>query len=87
MENATSIEHKAHARGYHLPLSGMKGGYQAGLQFLQCTPRPTAVIVINDLLAICVLPAAGDLGPRIPADLYLILASTTSPKHAISFRG
>ena len=47
-------------------------GYQAGIQLLKRTERPTAVIAINDLLAIGVMRAASDLGLRIPNDLSLI---------------
>ena len=47
-------------------------GYQAGIQLLKRSERPSAIIVINDLLAIGVLRAAGDLGLHIPQDLSLI---------------
>lgn len=47
----------------------IEDGYQAALRLLQLPDRPTALIVINDLLAIGVIRAAGDLGLRIPADV------------------
>lgn len=47
-------------------------GYQGALELLKRTPRPTAVIAINDLLAIGAMRAAGDLGMRIPDDLSVI---------------
>jgi len=50
----------------------IEDGYQAAWQLLNLPDRPTALIAINDLLAIGALRAAGDLGLRIPADLSLI---------------
>lgn len=47
-------------------------GYQAARQLLQRQPRPTAVVAINDVLAIGVLRAANDLGLRVPADVSLV---------------
>lgn len=44
-------------------------GYQAAMKLLNLAQRPTALIVINDLLAIGVLRAAADLGLRVPDDL------------------
>jgi LacI family transcriptional regulator len=44
-------------------------GYQAALRVLNSHPRPSALVVINDLLAIGVLRAAADLGLRVPEDL------------------
>ncbi len=50
----------------------IEDGYQAALRILKLEPRPTALIAINDLLAIGVLRAAGDLGLRVPTDLSLV---------------
>lgn len=47
-------------------------GYKAALRLLQLPTRPTALLAINDLLAIGALRAASDLGLRVPADLSLI---------------
>lgn len=47
-------------------------GYQAAMQLLQLSARPTALIAVNDLLAVGALRAAGDLGLRVPRDLSLI---------------
>jgi LacI family transcriptional regulator len=60
--------------------------YQAALQILRLPVRPTALLVINDLLAIGALRAANDLGLRVPADLSLVgyddipLASYLTPR-------
>lgn len=64
----------------------IEGGYQAALQLLNLPVRPTALLVINDLLAIGALRAASDLGLRVPADLSLVgyddvpLASYLAPR-------
>ena len=50
----------------------IEDGYQAALKLLGIQRRPTAVIAINDLLAIGVLRAASDLGLKIPEDLSLV---------------
>lgn len=50
----------------------IEDGYQAALKLLKLPDRPTALIAINDLLAIGVLRAAGDLGLRVPTDLSLV---------------
>ncbi len=52
--------------------STIEDGYQAALHLLRRTPRPTALIAINDLLMIGVMRAAADLGLRVPADLSLV---------------
>ncbi|HVU13353.1 MAG TPA: LacI family DNA-binding transcriptional regulator [Phototrophicaceae bacterium] len=47
----------------------MAEAYQAAYTLLSRPNRPTALLVINDLLAIAVMRAAGDLGLSIPGDL------------------
>ena len=47
-------------------------GYKAALRLLQLPARPTALLAINDLLAIGALRAASDLGLRVPADLSVV---------------
>lgn len=44
-------------------------GYQATLRLLEAKPQTTAIIVINDLLAIGVIRAIYDLGLRVPEDV------------------
>jgi LacI family transcriptional regulator len=47
-------------------------GYQAALQLLALEARPTAIVAINDVLALGVLRAAGDCGLHVPADLSVV---------------
>ncbi len=47
----------------------MDDGYQAALDLLRRPDRPTALVAINDILAISALRAAADLNLRIPEDL------------------
>jgi LacI family transcriptional regulator len=49
----------------------IEDGYQAARQLLEQPSRPTALLAINDLLAIGALRAAGDLGLIVPDDLSL----------------
>ncbi|HOU15001.1 MAG TPA: LacI family DNA-binding transcriptional regulator [Anaerolineae bacterium] len=64
----------------------IEDGYQAAQHLLQLPERPTALLAINDLLAIGALRAASDLGLRVPADLSLVgyddipLASYLTPR-------
>jgi LacI family transcriptional regulator len=51
---------------------GIEDGYQASSHLLQLATRPTAIICINDLLAMGALRAALDLGLRVPDDLSLV---------------
>ncbi len=72
----------------------IEDGYQAAVNLLKVTPRPTAMIVINDLLAISTIRAAADLGLSVPSDLsvasyddipmanYLVPRLTTVTKDA-----
>ncbi len=72
----------------------IEDGYQATRQLLEQSPRPTALLAINDLLAIGALRAAGDLGLSVPGDLsiagyddipmakYLMPRLTTASKEA-----
>lgn len=50
----------------------IEDGYQAALELLKRPDRPTAVIAINDLLAIGVMRAAADLGLTVPKDMSLV---------------
>lgn len=50
----------------------LEDGYQAALQLLNRSFRPTAILAINDLMAVGVLRAAGDLGLNVPKDLSLV---------------
>ena len=49
----------------------IEDGYQAALKVLSKKPRPTALVVINDLLAIGAIRAANDLGLQIPKDVSI----------------
>jgi LacI family transcriptional regulator len=74
----------------------IEDGYQAAVRLLKLPSRPTALMAINDLLAIGALRAAGDLNLRVPTDLslasyddiaitnYLMPRLTTVAKDAIS---
>jgi LacI family transcriptional regulator len=50
----------------------IEDGYQAAMQLLQLPVRPTAVIAINDLLAMGAMRAAWNLSLNVPTDLSLI---------------
>jgi DNA-binding LacI/PurR family transcriptional regulator len=52
--------------------ASIEDGYQAALQLLQLPSRPTALIAINDLLALGALRAAADLRLHVPSDLSLV---------------
>ncbi len=60
-------------------------GYTAGLKLLQHHPRPTAIFVCNDMMAIGTLRAASQLGLKVPDDLAIVgfddieLSSYTTP--------
>ncbi|HXQ39289.1 MAG TPA: LacI family DNA-binding transcriptional regulator, partial [Anaerolineales bacterium] len=50
----------------------IEDGYQASLKLLGLTSRPTAIIAINDLLAIGALRAAVDSGLQVPKDISFV---------------
>jgi len=50
----------------------IRDGYEACKKLLQLEARPTAIIAINDLLAMGALRAAADLKLRIPDDLSVV---------------
>ena len=50
----------------------IEDGYRAALRLLRLEPAPTALVAINDLLAIGARRAADELGLRVPADLSLV---------------
>lgn len=50
----------------------IEDGYRASKKLLELGSRPTAIIAINDLLAIGALRAAADQGLRVPHDLSLV---------------
>ncbi len=49
----------------------IEDGYQTGLKLLSREDRPTALLVINDLLGMGVIRAATDLGLSIPGDVSI----------------
>jgi len=50
----------------------IEDGYQASLKLLGLAPRPTAIIAINDLLAIGALRATVDSGLQVPKDISFV---------------
>jgi DNA-binding LacI/PurR family transcriptional regulator len=48
------------------------GGYAAMKEILKLTPRPTAVLASNDLMAIGLISAAHELGVRVPHDISVV---------------
>jgi len=49
----------------------LQDGYEGAKHLLNQSPRPTALMVINDLLAMGALRAAADLGLRVPQDVSI----------------
>ncbi len=50
----------------------LKSGYECTKRLLQQNPPPTAIIAVNNLMAIGALKAAEDMGVRVPDDLSVI---------------
>jgi LacI family transcriptional regulator len=73
----------------------LEAGYRAAQQMLDLAAPPTAILAVNDQLALAVLRAAGDRGRRVPNDLslasfddipsaqYLVPRLTTASKYAM----
>jgi len=65
---------------FHAP-----SGYSAAMLLLRQTPRPTAIFVCNDMMAIGAMRAATQLGLRVPENIAIVgfddiqLASYTNP--------
>lgn len=74
----------------------IEDGYRAAVKLLKEDSRPTAVISINDMLAVGLLRATADLGLKVPQDIslvsyddipmarYLVPRLTTVSKDAVS---
>jgi LacI family transcriptional regulator len=54
--------------GDWLPLKG----YHLGLELLSVSPRPTAILCANDLMAIGAIEAAAELGIAVPGDVSIM---------------
>jgi len=77
------------------PILPIEDGYQASLQLPKLSSRPTALIVINDLLAIGAIRGVLDSGLEVPRDIsfvsyddipmanYLVPRLTTVTKDAL----
>lgn len=49
-----------------------KGGQNAMMQLLEVNPRPTAVFVLNDMMAIGAISSARRMGMKVPEDISII---------------
>ena len=61
-------------------------GYQAALTLLQHTPRPTALVAINDLLAMGALRALVERGLAVPQEISLAGFDAATNIH-VNFQG
>jgi DNA-binding LacI/PurR family transcriptional regulator len=55
-------------------------GYQAVRGYLQREDRPSAVVVLNDTVAWCVIQAAEEVGLRVPEDLAVVCCGGGNPE-------
>ncbi len=76
LERLESYEVAHHAIGLHVNPDyvirtgpRIEDGYIAALQLLDLQPRPTAIVAVNDYLAIGALRACAERGLRVPADV------------------
>jgi LacI family transcriptional regulator len=74
-------QYKASLKDAHVPIDTelisecgptIEDGYQASSKLLRLRARPTAILAINDLLAIGALRGAADLGLQVPKDVSLV---------------
>lgn len=49
----------------------LDGGYRAGISVLKLSPRPTAVVAMNDLTAVGLIKAFSENGVRVPEDISI----------------
>lgn len=75
--------------------AAIEDGYAAARQLLALSDPPTAIVAINDVMAIATMRAAGDCGLRVPEDVsvvgfddipeasYLVPRLTTATKDAV----
>lgn len=49
-----------------------EGGYQAARQLLEFSPRPTAVFVANESMAVGLLKSLADAGVKVPHDIAVV---------------
>lgn len=73
--------YKASLKDAHVPIDTeliaecgptIENGYHASSKLLRLRARPTAILAINDLLAIGALRGAADLGLQVPKDVSLV---------------
>lgn len=49
-----------------------ESGYQGGIELLGRSPRPTAIVAANDLMALGAMKAAYSKGIRVPDDVSIV---------------
>ena len=66
---ATMREHGLEPGPVIIGNQSLDGGFSAGLSLLEASPRPTAVVAMNDLTAVGLIKAFTDHGLRVPEDV------------------
>ena len=64
----------------------LESGYARGLKLLTQLDRPTAIICANDMIALGIYRAAGELRIKIPEQLSVIGCDNTAPAHFVTPR-